>query len=188
MLFLARFIRKKNRDINELLSSVELLKDSHKKISEFSKGMKSRLNFIKALLHDPNILFLDEPTSGLDPTNSRIMKDLILAEKAKGKTIILTTHNMEDATELCDRVAFIVNGKVKALDKPHNLIMQKGAKQIKYSYVDNGKEIINVCYIYKTSEDEIFAKLIAENKLLSVHSSEPNLGDIFMDITGRNLI
>ncbi len=87
--------------------------------------MKSRLNFIKALLHNPDILFLDEPTSGLDPSNSKVMKDIILSEKSKGKTIILTTHNMLDATELCDRVAFIVNGKISALDTPHNLIMSK---------------------------------------------------------------
>ncbi|OJT85743.1 ATP-binding protein, partial [Clostridioides difficile] len=78
------------------------------RVSEYSKGMKSRLNFIKALLHNPDILFLDEPTSGLDPSNSKVMKDIILSEKSKGKTIILTTHNMLDATELCDRVAFIV--------------------------------------------------------------------------------
>lgn len=90
---------------------------------------KSRLNFIKALLHDPKLLFLDEPTSGLDPTNSRLMKDIILSEKSSGKTILLTTHNMQDAAELCDRVAFIVNSKIFALDSPHNLIMSKGASK-----------------------------------------------------------
>ena len=79
-------------------------------MSEYSKGMKSRLNFIKALLHSPKLLFLDEPTSGLDPSNARVMKDMILAEKAAGQTVILTTHNMYDAAELCDRVSFIVDG------------------------------------------------------------------------------
>ena len=88
--------------------------------------MRSRLAFLRALQHDPGLLFLDEPTSGLDPSNSRVMKDMILEEKEKGKTIILTTHNMHDAAELCDRVAFIVNGRVCALDTPHNLIMGRG--------------------------------------------------------------
>ncbi|MDF2656460.1 MAG: ABC-type multidrug transport system, ATPase component [Bacillota bacterium] len=82
----------KHRDIGSLLDSVGLAQDADKKVADFSKGMKSRLNFIKALLHDPSLLFLDEPTSGLDPSNSRVMKDLILQEKNKGKTIILTTH------------------------------------------------------------------------------------------------
>lgn len=129
-----------------------------------------------------------EPTSGLDPTNSRIMKNIILKEKEKGKTIILTTHNMQDATELCDRVAFIVNGKVKALDSPHNLIIKKGAGLIHYCYIENGKEITSVCQLDKTSQDKMLCKLIAEGRLLTIHSSEPNLGDIFMEITGRQLI
>jgi len=186
--FFGSLYRKKTRDIDELLSSVELLQSSNKKVSDFSKGMKSRLNFIKALLHDPDILFLDEPTSGLDPTNSIIMKNLILKEKLKGKTIILTTHNMQDATELCDRVAFIVNGKIKALDSPRNLIMQKGAGQISYSYIENDKEITESCKIDETYKDKMLVKLISENKLLTIHSSEPHLGDIFMEITGRQLV
>jgi fluoroquinolone transport system ATP-binding protein len=148
--------------------------------------MKARLNFIKALLHNPDILFLDEPTSGLDPSNSRDMKDIILEEKAKGKTIILTTHNMMDAAELCDRVAFIVDGKIKALDTPHNLIMSKGATKITYTYF-YGKEIIKECTLEKTSEDKKLQSLLLTNKLRSIHSSEPTLNDIFIEVTGRVL-
>ncbi len=99
---------RKLRNAEELMKRLGLFYDMDKRVSEYSKGMKSRLNFIKALLHDPEILFLDEPTSGLDPSNARDMKDMILEEKRRGKTIILTTHNMLDAAELCDRVAFIV--------------------------------------------------------------------------------
>lgn len=91
---------KTHRQTDALLESVGLLPDAGKRVAEYSKGMKSRLNFIKALLNDPRLLFLDEPTSGLDPSNARRMKDIILKEKAKGKTILLTTHNMFDATEL----------------------------------------------------------------------------------------
>ena len=148
--------------------------------------VKSRLNFIKALLHNPEILFLDEPTSGLDPSSSRVMKDIILEEKNKGKTIILTTHNMADATELCDRVAFIVDGKIKAMDTPHKLIMSKGATKIEYTYFDNGEKK-SVCMLSETSIDKKLNELIKNNKLLSIHSSEPTLNDIFMEITGRML-
>ncbi len=178
---------KKQGDINESLASVGLINDADKKVSDYSKGMKSRLNFIKALLHDPAILFLDEPTSGLDPSNSRIMKDLILEEKKKGKTIILTTHNMFDATELCNRVAFIVDGKIKALDTPHNLIMSKGSSKIIYTYKDNGTECSGETPMNQTSKDERLLRLIQNNQILSIHSGEPTLNDIFVELTGRHL-
>ncbi|MBY1784728.1 ABC transporter ATP-binding protein [Clostridioides difficile] len=177
---------KKLLSIDELLKSVGLENESNKRVSEYSKGMKSRLNFIKALLHNPDILFLDEATSGLDPSNSKVMKDIILSEKSKGKTIILTTHNMLDATELCDRVAFIVNGKISALDTPHNLIMSKGAIKVRYTYFDNGEKT-SECFLNNTANDKNLNMLIEKNKLLSIHSSEPTLNDIFIEITGRNL-
>lgn len=178
---------KKHRDIDALLSCVGLQNDADKKVSDFSKGMKSRLNFIKALLHDPQILFLDEPTSGLDPSNARILKDMILEEKAKGKTIILTTHNMYDATELCDRVAFIVDGKLQALDTPHNLIMRRGASKLSYSYYENGKEMTAEIPLSETAKDQALMKLIHNNSLKSIHSGEPTLNDIFVELTGRHL-
>ena len=175
------------RSIDTLLDAVGLTRDANKKISEYSKGMKSRLNFIKALLHNPVILFLDEPTSGLDPANARIMKDIILAEKATGKTIILTTHNMHDATELCDRVAFIVDGKIKAMDSPHSLIMRKGANKIEYSYIENGTEKKSSCLLSETAKDKTLNSLISNGNLRSIHSCEPTLNDIFIEVTGRVL-
>lgn len=177
----------KRRDMDALLTSVGLLGDADKRVSDFSKGMKSRLNFIKALQHDPEVLFLDEPTSGLDPSNARAMKDIILKEKAAGKTIILTTHNMYDATELCDRVAFIVDGKIRALDTPRNLIMRRGASAIRYAYWENGKEIAREVPLRKTAEDATLLRLIRENRIASIHSGEPTLNDIFVELTGRQL-
>lgn len=155
------------RSADELLEAVGLINDADKRVSQYSKGMKTRLNFIKALLHNPTVLFLDEPTSGLDPTNSRIMKDMIIEEKKKGKTIIITTHNMVDAAELCDRVAFIVNGKVCALDSPHNMIMSRGAAKITYTWSENGEKEAS-CILNKVSEDKKLKELINENRLLSI--------------------
>lgn len=185
--FFSSLYNKSKAPIDELLKEVGLENDADKRVSDYSKGMKARLNFIKALLHDPSLLYLDEPTSGLDPTNSRMMKDMILAEKAKGKTILLTTHNMQDATELCDRVAFIVNGEIKALDSPHNLIMSKGAAQVSYSWIDKEEKTAS-CFLNNLSSDEKLKKLIAENKIQSIHSSEPTLNDIFISITGKTLV
>ncbi len=178
---------KKRLQAEELMEKVGLLHDADKRVSDFSKGMKSRLNFIKALLHEPQLLFLDEPTSGLDPSNARQMKDIILNQKEMGKTILLTTHNMYDATELCDRVAFIVDGSLQALDTPHNLIMAKGASRIRYTYQEDGKERQREVPVDRTQEDEMLQRLLKENGLLSIHSSEPTLDDVFVEITGRRL-
>ena len=186
--FFASLYEKKSRSIDELLASVGLQNDADKRVCEYSKGMKARLNFIKALLHDPALLCLDEPTSGLDPTNSQIMKELILAEKSKGKTILITTHNMQDATELCDRVAFIVHGNIMALDSPHNLIMSRGATTVTYSWMEGSKEYTASCPLCNLSNDTRLKALMMENRLQSIHSSEPTLNDIFMDITGRTLL
>ena len=86
--FFASLYEKKPCPIDELLETVGLERDGDKRVSQYSKGMKARLNFVRALLHDPSLLCLDEPTNGLDPANSRMMKDMILAQKAKGKTIL----------------------------------------------------------------------------------------------------
>ncbi len=185
--FFSSLYSQNKKDVDVLLDGVGLLPDADKKVSAFSKGMKSRLNFVKSLVHDPEILFLDEPTSGLDPTNSHIMKKLILEEKAKGKTIILTTHNMQDAVELCDKVAFIVDGKLKAMDTPHNLIMKKSAASIVYTYKENSIEKSGTCEVASSGSDLLLNQLIRENRLQTIHSKEQTLGDVFMDLTGRQL-
>ena len=185
--YFASLYRGDKRDIDELLKEVGLFEHADKKVSAFSKGMKSRLNFIKSLVHDPQILFLDEPTSGLDPNNAKIMKDMILKERDKGKTIIITTHNMQDATELCDRVVFIVNGQMKAIDTPHNFIMKKGAAKVTYTFMEHGKEQVKTTTLTEISSDELRKKLISENRITSIHSAEPTLSDIFIELTGAQL-
>lgn len=185
--YFASLYRGEKRDINELLDEVGLLTHADKKVSAFSKGMKSRLNFIKSLIHDPEVLFLDEPTSGLDPTNAKAMKDLIRKEREKGKTIILTTHNMLDATELCDRVVFIVDGQMKALDTPHNFIMKRGAARVTYTYFENGREETGCAALSEISRDKKLHELIQADRIASIHSAEPTLNDIFIEITGAGL-
>lgn len=185
--FFASLYKNPTRDISELLDSVGLLAHGDKKVKDFSKGMKSRLNFIKALIHDPKVLFLDEPTSGLDPNNAQIMKELILAERDKGKTIIITTHNMQDATELCDRVVFIVDGQMKALDTPRNFIMSRGATRVRYTYTENQAECEGATLLTEVGSDSLLQRLIAENRITSIHSSEPTLNDVFIELTGARL-
>lgn len=185
--FFASLYKDAHPDIDALLACVELSRDADKRVAAYSKGMKSRLGFLRALVNDPDVLFLDEPTGGLDPTNARLMKDMILQEKARGKTVILTTHNMQDAQELCDRVAFIVNGEIKALDTPHALTMRKGAGVVRYSWLEDGAEQAAECPMNETGADERLCTLLRDGRLLTIHSAEPNLGDIFIELTGRAL-
>lgn len=186
--FFSLLYKKQVRSIDSLLTEIGLAGDANKKVGEFSKGMKSRVNFIKALIHDPKVLFLDEPTSGLDPTNSRKMKEMILKEKEKGKTILLTTHNMSDAAELCDRVAFIVAGKIAVIDSPKNLIMKDRPTKVKYTYSSKEGEKEAVILLENLVNDEVFNTCIKENCITSIHTSEPNLNDVFIEVTGSELI
>ena len=122
-------------DSMKLLRMVQLEDDARKKAGSYSKGMLQRLVFARSLINKPKILFLDEPTSGLDPTTSRVIKEIIKEKKNEGITIFLTTHNMHIAEELCDKVAFIDNGRIRVTDSPKNLKIKYGEKLIKIEYL-----------------------------------------------------
>ena len=108
-------------DPMELLDAVGLAGDANMRVGKYSKGMQMRLTFARSLINDPELLYLDEPTSGLDPVNARKVKNMIVDLKSRGRTVFLTTHDMATANELCDRVAFVVDGRIVALDTPTEL-------------------------------------------------------------------
>lgn len=172
-------------DPMEMLRMVGLEKDANKKVSDFSKGMKMRLNFIRSFIHNPGILFLDEPTSGLDPVNSRIIKDIILDLKSKGKTIFITTHQMHDADELCDTVAFLTEGSIRAMDKPQNLKQKYSTRtlQVVMEGEERGHEFLMDDLGHNTS----FLDLIKTKPIKTIHSKEATLDDIFIKVTGKTL-
>ncbi len=176
------------RDPHELIKLVGLEGRQNDRAGDFSKGMKHRLTFARSMINNPEIWFLDEPTTGLDPAIAADIKDIIKEEKAKGTTIFLTTHNMFIADELCDRVAFIIDGEIKLIDTPKNLKLQYGKKLVEVEYLKNGKSIIET---YKTIDDadrEKLATIIKENEIISMHSKEATLEEIFITVTGRGLI
>ncbi|EIJ80227.1 ABC-type transport system, ATPase component [Bacillus methanolicus PB1] len=175
-------------DPDELLSMVGLWKDRDTKVSAFSKGMKMRLNFCRALLNNPEIIFLDEPTSGLDPVNGKMMRSKILELKAAGKTIVITTHNMTLAEELCDRVAFIVDGQIHLIDSPKSLKLQKGKKTVRIEYME-GNETKEKDFPLSTLKDNSeFQTLIQSGQILTIHTQEASLEEIFIEVTGRSLL
>jgi fluoroquinolone transport system ATP-binding protein len=186
-MFFSSLYERKSYDPMALLERVGLSEDAHKKVASYSKGMKMRLAFVRAILHKPSLLFLDEPTSGLDPTYARIIKELILEQKKEGRTIILTTHNMHDAEELCDRVAFIVDGQIRALDTPHALRTRKSGVEVSYTYWDGEKEKTASAQLSTLHFDADFMKRLNAGLLTGIHSKEPTLEDIFIELTGRCL-
>ncbi|CAN5199868.1 ABC transporter ATP-binding protein [soil metagenome] len=173
-------------DPMELLEMVGLEAEAHKRVEDFSKGMKMRLNFIRALLHDPVVLFFDEPTSGLDPMNARIMKDIILDLSKKGKTIFLTTHNMHDADELCDRVAFIVDGEIKETGAPKELKQQAGDRKVIVE-IFNGKFQKQEFLLDGIGHNSAFLEALNQEGLRSINTKEATLEDIFIKSTGKKL-
>jgi len=175
---------RENADTDSLLERVGLIKDKDKKVAEYSKGMKVRLNFVRALLNNPKILFLDEPTMGLDPKNSRIIKDIIKEFRENGGTVLLTTHLMNDVEELCDRVAFMANGEIAEIDTPKNLKLKYGARNLEVEYAEND-EILNASFDLDTfGNNPEFLNIVQNKTVITIHSSETSLDDIFIKITG----
>ena len=174
-------------DLDALFDSVGLLKDKNVKVESYSKGMKMRLNFIRALMHDPDLLFFDEPTSGLDPVNAKIIKNTILDLKDRGKTVFLTTHNMTVAEQLCDRVAFIVDGQIPVTDSPKNLMSGFGSNKVKVEYEEGGEAAAKEYALSEIGGSQEFISLIKTKKIRSINTQDASLEDIFLKVTGKSL-
>ena len=184
--FFATFYSGKVLDLMTLLRKVGLEADADKKTQDFSKGMKMRLNFVRAIMHNPEILFFDEPTSGLDPANARLIKDIIFELRDEGKTIFLTTHNMHDAEELCDRVSFIADGELRVTDSPRNLKLLNGERKVAVEY-GREKALTAEFSLDTLGTDKAFMNLLKSEKIQSIHSREAGLDEVFIRTTGKSL-
>jgi fluoroquinolone transport system ATP-binding protein len=183
----ASFFKSATRDPEELLDLVQLSADRNTRVSAFSKGMKMRLNFIRALLNQPEILFLDEPTAGLDPGNARIMKDIILDLQLQGVTIFLTTHHMDDAGELCERLAFMVEGALPVIDSTSALKLKHGEKKVRVEYIESGKTRTGEFLLQGLNDKQLFHEILQNREVLTIHTLEASLEEIFIRITGQQL-
>ncbi|KAA3648244.1 MAG: ABC transporter ATP-binding protein [Chloroflexi bacterium] len=172
---------------DELLGWVGLEDDGDMLVSQYSKGMKNRLNVARSLLHDPELLFLDEPTAGLDPVNARRIKELIREQKEAGKTVFLTTHDMSVADQLCDRVAFIIDGEIKLIDSPRSLKLEHGKQMVKVEFGVNGATEQQEFPLDGLAENNEFQGILRQNSIQTIHSQEATLEDIFIQVTGRSL-
>jgi fluoroquinolone transport system ATP-binding protein len=181
------FYKHKTIDPNELLAMVDLDKDANQRVSSYSKGMKTKLNFARALLNNPQMLFLDEPTTGLDPVSARQIKNIIHEKKKAGTTIFLTTHNMNDADELCDRVGFMVDGSLVLIESPKDLKLKHGKKIVRVEHLNNGEILREEFSLDNLGSNPSFLKLLNSNRVLTIHTQEATLDDVFIKVTGRQL-
>lgn len=177
------------RSPQELLELVGLENDGDLLVSQYSKGMKNRLTVARSLIHDPELLFLDEPTSGLDPVNARRIKELVKAQQRAGKTIFLTTHDMTVADDLCDRVGFIIDGRISVIDAPRRLKLQYGQPKVRVEYLANGNDspTRREFLLDNLGQNDEFLELLRSQPLQTIHSQEATLEEIFIEVTGRSL-
>ncbi|MGD6874225.1 ABC transporter ATP-binding protein [Sutcliffiella horikoshii] len=204
-------IDKNTRDkrINYLLDLVKLKDRADERVENFSKGMKQRLQIARGLINDPDILFLDEPTIGLDPIGAKDLRGIISKLSSLGKTIVLTTHYMHEADELCDRIAIIKNGKIIALDTPTNLkkvvdsstiIEITTSFPVERELLSSLRELENIDELQYEISDNIYKislgsklpykiisnviELLENNHILSVATRVPTLEDVYIHFIG----
>jgi fluoroquinolone transport system ATP-binding protein len=174
--------------VDDVLSTVSLEGHADQPVLEFSKGMKMRLNLARSLLHRPDIWFLDEPTTGLDPVNAVRIRELIRARQRSGTTILVATHDMNTAEAVCDRLAFIVDGKIAAIDAPAAFRRRHGERIVEVRWEsDDGSEATEQFPLEGLSTNIRFLELLRSPGLSSIHSQEATLEDVFVQVTGSAL-
>jgi ABC-2 type transport system ATP-binding protein len=182
--FAARLYGQNARRIDEVLEQVGMLDRAKDKARNYSNGMKQRVLIARALLHRPQIIFLDEPTRGLDPVVGREVRRLILDLSEQGVTIFLTTHYMEEADQLCGRVAFLSEGRIVAMGTPDSLKVAHGQNFVRVT-LNNGEKISIA--LDDADAGRQLEKLVSEGHVRTLHSAEATLEEVFIQIAGREL-
>ena len=177
----------KEVDADGLLRRVGLADRGNDRVSKYSKGMRQRLMMARTLVNTPKVLFLDEPTDGLDPVSSEAMRRLIRQEADRGAAVLLTTHDMYEADDLSDRVAFINEGSLYALDTPENLKLEHGKRSVKVRLRDGDGVSEQSIPLDEPGAGEQIKAVIGNSGLLTIHTEESTLENIFIEMTGRGL-
>ena len=170
--------------VEELLATVGLADAADRKVKTYSSGMQQRLLIARALLNEPRVLFLDEPTRGLDPTSAHEIRQLLARTSAAGTTMFLTTHYMEEADQLCNRVAFLAEGKIVALDTPRELKLRYGSRSAVVVLDDRQEHTLS---LDDPAEATRLEGWMRAGRVLTIHSQEGTLEDVFIELAGRAL-
>ena len=185
--FFAKLFGIKDLDTDVLLSRVDLTSRAKDRVSGFSKGMRQRLMMARALVNQPDVLVLDEPTDGLDPVSAIAVRELVRKEAQRGAAVLLTTHDMHEADELSDRVAFVNAGKILVSDTPEALKLQHGTRSVLIRTRDGDGVSEQVFPLDTPEASEQVAAAVSDPNLLTVHTEEATLEDVFVEYAGRGL-
>ncbi|WP_455468823.1 ABC transporter ATP-binding protein [Streptococcus salivarius] len=179
LLFFAKLYDVPQGDLDDLMKRVGLY-DRRKTLAEkLSTGMKQRMLLVRAIINKPQVLFLDEPTSGLDPSTSQSIYELIKELQSEGTTIFLTTHDMHEATILCDKIVLLNKGQIVEAGTPSDLIQKYNtAKRVKITYQSGEENYLSFSELGQVSQTD---------DILTIHSCEPTLEDVFIQLTGGKL-
>jgi ABC-2 type transport system ATP-binding protein len=185
--FFASLFGIKNPDTDELLRRVGLADRATDRVGKYSKGMRQRLMMARTLVNTPSVLFLDEPTDGLDPVSAKAIRKLIRQEADRGAAVLLTTHDMHEADDLSDRVAFINEGALYAIDTPENLKLEHGQRSVNVRVREaEGVTERKIALDDATAGEQLKAAAAATG-LMTIHTEEASLESIFIEMTGRGL-
>ena len=185
--FYASLFGVKDIDTDELLRRVGLADRAKDRVAKYSKGMKQRLMMARTLVNTPQVLFLDEPTDGLDPVSSQAIRKLIQKEADRGAAVLLTTHDMNEADELSNRVAFINEGKLYAVDTPENLKLKHGKRSVRVRTRAEGGVNEQTVSLDEAGAGDVLRAAVGSPDLMTIHTEEASLEAIFIEMTGRGL-
>ena len=182
--YFARLMNAPLENIDLLLKRIGLYEHRKKPAGKLSKGQKQRLVVARAVLHKPKVLFLDEPTSGLDPSTALEIHEMLQELKESGMAVFLTTHNMEEATKLCDHVALLNEGVIMEYGTPEEICLKYNRdKKYKVQLTDGSRFILR----QNQETAEKIMSWIGGNRIETIHSCEPTLETVFLEVTGREL-
>jgi ABC-type multidrug transport system ATPase subunit len=185
--FFARLFGLRDVDLDGLLARVGLEERGRDRVSDYSKGMRQRLMIARTLINRPDVLFLDEPTDGLDPVSARTIRRLIHDEAERGAAVLLTTHDMYEADELSDRVAFIDRGRVLALDAPEQLKLAHGTRSVRVRFRGGAGVEERVIALDGDEAADALRTVVGGGNVLTIHTEEATLEDVFVEFAGRGL-
>ena len=185
--FFADLFGIKDFNAEELLQRVGLGDRAKDRVKNYSKGMQQRLMVARSLINTPKVLFLDEPTAGLDPVSSQAIRIIIKKEAERGAAVLLTTHDMHEADELSDRVVFLNEGKIYAMDTPENLKLKHGKRSVRVRFREGEEVKEHVVALDKEVAGERLKEAVDTNGLMTIHTEEATLESIFIQMTGRGL-
>ncbi len=186
--FYAGFFDSQCESARDLLGRLDLPTGDRRSVGKYSKGMKMRLVLARSLMNRPSLWFLDEPTTGQDPEHAVRVRELIRERAESGTTVFLTTHNMAVADELCDRVAFLVDGEIVAIDTPRSLKLRHAKSAVRVELRSaNGLESHDFALDEACSKTAFLGLGRESERVETIHTQEPTLEDVFLEVTGRGL-